>query len=286
MTKAKGNVQKTTKPRAITKEGSIFDGVSCYVLDNGQRVIVKRSITAALSGNTGTAEPTVLDRYIDRLPNGSELLASRPNVEFSLPGGGVGQGIEAETIAKMLKLYAVAWGSGVLRANQIQVAQRAVTMLAQFAEIGIVALVDEATGYQKKRGNTDLQDRLMAMIKADQEDIDPVYKPLLVAIARLPGTTHCKYFGEGIPPAWGPLVANICITCVWGERGRLKLRGVNPSPTWTHRDTQHLDADGKKLLIQVIGIGLAFAHTSKDFAHWRNQIESYFKGTPLQGWLF
>lgn len=280
---------KASRPKAISKEGSIFGGVSCYVLDNGKRVITKRSMSAALSGNqlkTDTTEPTGLDRYIERLPNGSELLSTRTQIEFILPHGGLGFGIEAETVAKMLKLYAVAWGAGALRANQIQVAQRAVTMLAQFAEIGIVALVDEATGYQGKRGKTDLQDRLMAMIKAEQEDIDPVYKPLLVAIARLPGTTHCEYVGNGTPPAWSPLVANICITCVWGERGRQKLRGVNPVPTWTHRDTQHLDAEGKKLLIQVIGIGLAFAHTSKDFAHWRNQMESYFKGQPLQGWLF
>jgi hypothetical protein len=275
----------TVRPKAITREGSIFEGVSCYVLDNGKRVITKRSMVSALSG-TVKGEDANIARYIEHLPNGSVLLSSTENVEFQLPTNATAHGIEAETVAKMLKLYAVAWGAGALRANQIQVAQRAVTMLAQFAEIGIVALVDEATGYQKKRGNTDLQDRLMAMIKSELDDIDPVYKPLLVALARLPGTTHCDYYGEGIPPAWGPLVANICVTCRWGERGRLKLRDVNPKPTWTHRDTQHLDAEGKKVLNRVIGIGMAFAHTAKDFTHWRNQMESYFKGTPLQGWLF
>lgn len=278
----KKRAQKRALPKAITREGSIFAGVSCYVLDNGKRVITKRSMVAALSGG---AEGGDLDRYIERLPNGSALLQAGPNVEFTTVGG-IAHGIEAETIAKMLRLYAEAWGAGALRANQIQVAQRAVTMLAQFAEIGIVALIDEATGYQHKRGPTELADRLMAMIRAEQEDIDPVYKPLLVAIARLPGSTHCEYEGLGIPPAWSPLVANICITCVWGEAGRLKLRSVNPNPTWSHRDTQHLDAEGKKLLNRVIGAGMVYAHTAKDFEHWRNQMESYFKGTPLQGWLF
>lgn len=282
---AKPAKPNTGRPKAISKEGSIFDGVSCYVLSDDRRVIVKRAMAGALGGNVATTEPTVLERYIERLPNGSALLTARPNIEFSLPKGGVAEGIEAGTIAKMLRLYAEAWGAGSLRANQIPVAQRAVKMLSQFAEIGIVALIDEATGHQSRRPKDALQQRLLDMIRAEQDDIDPVYKPLLVELARLPGSSHCDYDGTGNPPAWGPLAANICKSCVWDDAGMARFRELNPMPSREHRDTQHLTAEGKKLLVRVLGIAEAFASTSRNWDEWRSKMEKHFKGKPLQMWL-
>lgn len=271
-------------PKAISREGSIFSGVSCYVLDDGRRVITKRSMVSALSGNENGKDANI-DAYIERLPNGSALLSSTANVEFQLPTNATAHGIEANTIAKMLKLYAEAWGAGALRANQIQVAQRAVTMLAQFAEIGIVALIDEATGYQSKRPKDDLRQRLIDMIREEQDDIDPVYKPLLVALAQLPGSSRCDYDGTGNPPAWGPLAANICKSCVWDDEGMAKFRALNPTPTRQRRDTQHLTPDGKKLLVRVLGIAEAFASTSRNWDDWKAKMGKHFKGKPLQMWL-
>lgn|SRR5512145_152615 len=279
---AKPAKPNTGRPKAISKEGSIFDGVSCYVLSDDRRVIVKRAMVGALSGG---ADDGKLDRYIERLPNGSALLALGPNVEFTLPKGGLAEGIEAGTIAKMLKLYAEAWGTGSLRANQIPVAQRAVKMLSQFAEIGIVALIDEATGYQSTRPKDALQQRLIDLIRAEQDDIDPVYKPLLVALAALPGSSRCDYDGTGNPPAWGPLAANICKSCVWDEEGMAKFRLLNPVPTRQRRDTQHLTPEGKKLLVRVLGIAEAFASTSRSWDDWKSKMEKHFKGKPLQMWL-
>src|SRR5512145_2155861 len=276
---AKPAKPNTGRPKAISKEGSIFDGVSCYVLSDDRRVIVKRAMVGALSGG---ADDGKLDRYIERLPNGSALLALGPNVEFTLPKGGLAEGIEAGTIAKMLKLYAEAWGTGSLRANQIPVAQRAVKMLAQFAEIGIVALIDEATDYQEARPKDELQQRLLGMIRAELDDVDPIYRPLLVALAKL---KKVPYFGSGTPPAWSPAVANICTVCTFGEEGRRKLRDFNPNPSWAHLDPMHLDAEGKKLLIRTLGIAEAYAHTAKTFEHWVEQMNSYFRGHPIQEWM-
>lgn len=269
--------------KAISKEGSIFDGVSCYVLSNGKRVITKRSMVSALSGGTESGD---LERYIERLPNGSALLSTGPNIEFQLPTNGTAHGIDAETIARMLRLYAEAWGTGALRANQIPVAQRAIMMLSQFAEIGIMALVDEATGYQSVRPKDELQRRLLGMIRAERDEVDPVYKPLLVALAKLRGTTRCAYDGTGTPPAWAPLVANICKSCVWDDAGMAKFRALNPVPSWSSRDTQHLDSDGKKLLLKVIASAEVFAFDSRDFDHWHGRMRAYFKGIPLQQWIF
>lgn len=283
--KQKSKPQKSTKKKllkSISKEGTIFSGVACYVLSDGRRVITKRSMVSALSGGRESGD---LERYIDVLPNGSGLIAPGQQIEFSLPAGGVATGIEAETIAKILRLYATAWGTGSLRANQIPVAMRAVTMLSQLAEIGIIALIDEATGYQKQRPEDALHSRLLGMIRSELADIDPIYKSLLVALARLPGSTHCDYDGTGTPPPWAPLAANICKSCGWGEEGLAKFRALNPEPSWTRRDTQHLDDDGKKLLIRVLGIAEALAFTSRNWDDWTSKMRAYFKGAPLQLWL-
>jgi ribosomal protein L10 len=69
----------TVRPKAITREGSIFEGVSCYVLDNGKRVITKRSMVSALSG-TVKGEDANLARYIDNIPNNSALLTVKENI--------------------------------------------------------------------------------------------------------------------------------------------------------------------------------------------------------------
>jgi hypothetical protein len=78
------------------------------VLDNGKRVITKIAITTAISGGRKAGD---LAQYIERLPNGSALLQADTNIEFTTLGG-TAHGIEAETVAKMLKLYAMAWGAG------------------------------------------------------------------------------------------------------------------------------------------------------------------------------
>lgn len=272
----------TKKHKAITREGTVFDGVSCYVLDDGSRVMTKTTVVQALSGSA-SAKDAQLERYIDRLPNGSELLADQPNIDFVLPHGGTAQGVKASTVARMLRLYVEAWGVGALRANQIPVAQRAATMLAQLAEVGIVALIDEATGYQEKRPKDELNRRLLDMIRAELDDVDPVYKPLLVALAKL---KKVPYFGQGTPPAWAPAVANICTLCTFGEEGRLKLREFNPNPNWAHRDPMHLDDKGKKLLLRTLGIAEAYAHTAKTYDHWIEQMNAYFRGHPIQEWMF
>jgi hypothetical protein len=273
--------KSTRLPKAISKEGTIFKNVSCYVLDNGDRVVTKRSLMTALSGGD---EESHFERRIQRLPNSCAVLAVGTNVEFSMPQGGVAHGLTSTTVIGVLNLYADALTDGKLRQDQIPVAYCAVKMLRALAGVGLIALIDEATGYQELRPKDELQQRLLGMIRAEQDDVDPVYRPLVVALSRL--RNGIPYRGFGTPPPWAMQVANIVVTCVWGEEGRLKLRALNPKPTWDHRDTQHFDPEGKQLLVRALGIGEAYAHSAKSWSHWANQMEAYFKGYPLQQWMF
>jgi hypothetical protein len=75
-----------------THRGTIFDGLlDCYVLDDGRRVLSGRGMVRALTAGpeNGGRESGNLGPYLSRLPNGSALLASGAETEFTLPGGGL-----------------------------------------------------------------------------------------------------------------------------------------------------------------------------------------------------
>ena len=66
-------------------------------------------------------------------------------------GGAVAHGIEAEAIPGICDVYLRAREAGALRITQEHFADNAYAILKALGLIGIVALVDEATGYQAVR---------------------------------------------------------------------------------------------------------------------------------------
>ena len=64
----------------------------------------------------------------------------------------------------MCEIYLQARQAGVLPANQEHVAQQAELLVRGLARVGIIALVDEATGYQEVRAKTALAEILEAFI--------------------------------------------------------------------------------------------------------------------------
>lgn len=65
--------------------------------------------------------------------------------------GNTAQGIAAAAIPRICSVWLDARRDGVLGPRQLQVADRAEILLRGLAEVGIIALVDEATGYQRDR---------------------------------------------------------------------------------------------------------------------------------------
>jgi hypothetical protein len=71
--------------------------------------------------------------------------------------GSVGHGLDAITIPKICEIWMDARKAGVLGARQLVIAEMAEVILRGLAHVGIVALVDEATGYQEFRDRLELQ---------------------------------------------------------------------------------------------------------------------------------
>lgn len=237
------------RPKAITREGSILGNVTCYVLEDERRVITKRAAVAALSSGPNNAH---LERSIERLPNGSALLAAGPNfIEFSLPGGRVGHGIEAKTFARMLQLYAAALQAGQLRADQMPVALRAVRLLAGVAEVGIVALVDEATGYRAQLVAENKAFVYRALLQDSASDWALMWPAEFVdAICRL----HGRRYAGGTQPAWLASTYEKIYRIILGEDAVDEMQRRNPEPKHGTNHHQWLTPEARAVVAGQVGV--------------------------------
>ena len=144
--------------------------IPCAVLEDGTRVLRERSVAKAL-GKKGSGshwqkkrsekgallpeyisvknlEPFIEDDVRDMLLN---------PISYKLKSGNIAQGIPATLLTEICNIWLKAREKGALTQQQLKTAYKAEILLRGFAHIGIIALVDEATGYQEVRDKLALQ---------------------------------------------------------------------------------------------------------------------------------
>ena len=166
-------------PRTI-REGAVKIGeiaLQCAVLEDGRRVLTQSDVMLAL----GRARQVKSRKYFDadvNLPaflqaknlkpfisNDLEVTSSR--IEFLTSSGTKAFGYQAELLPKVCEVFVDAERAGVLNENQRHIAERARILYRGFATLGIIALVDEATGYQEIRAKEALQAYLERFIRKE-----------------------------------------------------------------------------------------------------------------------
>ena len=177
--------------------------LQCYVLETGQRVLVQNTMISALGmkqgGNpkgrsTGRdrlarfAAGQALEPYID-----DELLSKLNDpIRFRTPRGGtVAYGYEATVLVDICEAVLKARDDKKLQTQQEHIARQCEVLVRGFARVGIIALVDEATGYQEVRDRNALHKILEAYISKEllpwtKRFPDEFYKELF----RLRGWTY------------------------------------------------------------------------------------------------
>lgn len=160
-------------PRA-THRGEIVIGdtrIPCAVLDNGRRVLTENGITNALLGSRSGASkrlkksqleagaPVPLFLAPDRLkPFISQEVMDGPLAPVQyLDGTRTVTGYDATVLPAACEIWLRARDAGVLQTQQEEKAQQADILMRGLAHVGVVALVDEATGYQEIRDRLALQ---------------------------------------------------------------------------------------------------------------------------------
>lgn len=144
--------------------------IPCYVLEDGRRVIVQRGVMTALDMSQGTAGKG----GGDRLAKFVDTKAIKPFVDikldavikapilFKTPNGSQAYGYEATVLADLCEAVLEARKNGQLHYQQEHIAAQCEVLIRAFAKVGIIALVDEATGYQRERA----KDALAAILEA------------------------------------------------------------------------------------------------------------------------
>src|SRR5688572_18654704 len=158
---------KRALPRA-THDGTLeVNGLQlpCAVLEDGTRVLSVRGFSSVLGAPTGgaaykarrtggVAELPVfiasakLKPFID-----DDLAASlaKPVQYVPLHGGRSALGIDAAVVPKICEVWLKARDASELTKRQREIAKKADVLLRGLAQVGIIALVDEATVYQDQR---------------------------------------------------------------------------------------------------------------------------------------
>lgn len=85
-------------------------------------------------------------------------------VKYRTSTGGVGHGIKAEMLPKICEVWLDAQKDGVLGKRQLITAAKAEIVVRGLATVGIIALVDEATGFQDTRARDALSKILEAFV--------------------------------------------------------------------------------------------------------------------------
>ena len=141
----------TAKNDGVVQIGDVE--IEAYVLDNGQRVISKKGIARGLNlkSEGGNAFMRTMSRKGIRSTL-SENLIQRVEKPLSFYGtrGELADGYEAEVLIEVCDAIIEAKNKGYLVKSQYFLARQAEIIFRSAAKLGIIALVDEATGYTDK----------------------------------------------------------------------------------------------------------------------------------------
>lgn len=157
--------------------------IPCYVLENETRVLSQRGLVGGLGMKYGTRAGGA-DRLTSFLKGrgisphiSNELLALIESpIKFRHAGGGnLAFGYPATVIADICDAILAARKAGDLQKQQEHLADRAEILVRGFARVGIIALVDEATGYQRDRAKDALAKILEAFIAKELMPYVPTF---------------------------------------------------------------------------------------------------------------
>ncbi len=158
--------------------------IPCYVLEDGTRVLSQRGVLEGLGmarGSAGGGDRLVsftTGKAISPFVNSSLQAVIDSPIRFVHPnGGGAAFGYPATMLADICDAVLEARKAGKLQKQQEHIAQQAEVLVRGFARVGIIALVDEATGYQRDRERDALAKILEAFVAKELQPYVKTFPP-------------------------------------------------------------------------------------------------------------
>mgnify|MGYP001007972865 CR=1 FL=1 len=240
--------------------------VPCYVLDNGEKIIGRTSVTELLTGikGGGALEKYLGVKALEPFIN-SDLVLERMVPFRLLEVEGLDKavkGLPADLMIEICQGFVAALQASFdpnsphprMTDRQRQMAMQAGVFLSACAKIGLEALIDEATGYQYVREEDALQVKLRAFIADELRDWEKTFPDELWSeFGRLTawrGTLHNR------PKWWGKLVIELIYDTLDPDVAEyLKNNKPPPGVRWHSQLTENL---GVRALVsrcyEVIGM--------------------------------
>jgi hypothetical protein len=253
--------------------------IDCYVLADGKRVISLSATVKAIadidSGKLGDyIGVEALKPYIDK-----DLLLGEL-IEFSIPGTQLkGKGLEARKFLNICRAYVAALSDNALATNrQKEIAIKCSILLSACADVGLEALIDEATGYQYERKEDELQIKLRLYIAEELREWEKTFPDeLWEEFGRL---TNWKTPLKTRPKWWGKLVIELIYDTL--DPDVAKYLRENKPPAGVHWHRQLTSDIGAKQLVSRCYEIIGMSKTCNTINELKTKVGHHYKKEPFQ----
>lgn len=210
------NIPKAEYSGHLTIGESVFP---CSVLSDGTRILTQSDFMEGMGMyySGWVANNRSPEEVAAEIPHFLAFKTLRPfvakhlgdmqsiTVKYRTEQNKLAHGIKADIIPKICEVWMDAHETVKLGSRQVKVAEKAKILMRALAHVGIISLVDEATGYQKHRASTALHEILEAFIAKELQPWvktfpDEFYEGLF-RLRKLPYTSETinkrpQYFGH------------------------------------------------------------------------------------------
>lgn len=262
--------------------------IECAVLADGTRVLSQGTVMEALGraksmGRRGDEEskrpPFLSAANLDPFIS-PKLLSELTPIKYRVPHSRFPSlGYLAQTLPEVCEVYLDARKAGALLPSQEAAADAAELLIRSFAKVGIIALVDEATGYQEVRDREELRQLLEQYVEESFRPWVKVFPDVFFAeIYRLHAWTANPKAGRH--PGYVGTFINTYVYDLLPEGVADELRRVNPVTEKGRRARkhhQHLTIDtGNKHLDRQITTVTTLMQVSDDVEDFKRLFDRRF----------
>lgn len=260
--------------------------IDVYVLSNEERVLSMRGIVRAFTGaNNAVVEEIPGVKAVFPLAHNDFCVEDFPH--FLIPGNPrPARGITAEQFIDFCRAYIEAMESGALKSDKHRrIAMQCAAFLYSSAKVGLIALIDETTGYQAHRENDALQVKIKAFVADELRAWEKTFPDALWEefgrLTRWRGPLHSR------PKYWGKIVMETIYNTLDPDVAEY-LKNNKPSPYKTGQNYhQWLTRDfGLRTLVPHIHQILGIAKTCADMGEFRRKVAHYYRHVPIQMMIY
>lgn len=275
----------TNKLLKATHQGELPIGetiLPCAVLEDGTRVITKSAVFKAFGRskrgrNLGEVRVPNMPAFIDANNLqpfiGVDLIEVLKQIDYEDKNGNENAGYNASILPLMCKMYLDARQEKVLKTQQLPLARASEMLLLSLSKVGIIALIDEATGYQQVRDKDALQLFLQKFLEEEKGKwVKTFPDEFFESIFKMKGWTWSVANKGKKPQVVGYYINNYVYSRL-APKVLTELRKLNPKDSNGNRKgkyPQWIDVDfGHPKLKEHLNILIAFARASGyNWSNW------------------